>query len=83
MNIKLKTFLIIIATLILTIMFLVLIEIYRLYQVTTDLAVIEHERYEMTLKADELRQSSDDLTRMARTYVITKDVKFKTYIIRF
>jgi len=77
MNIKLKTFLIIIATLILTIMFLVLIEIYRLYQVTTDLAVIEHERYEMTLKADELRQSSDDLTRMARTYVITKDVKFK------
>jgi hypothetical protein len=28
-------------------------------------------RYQSTLLADELRQSSDDLTRMARTYVIT------------
>ncbi|MDO9160598.1 MAG: diguanylate cyclase, partial [Burkholderiaceae bacterium] len=27
--------------------------------------------------ADELRQSSDDLTRMARTYVMTGDVRYK------
>jgi len=77
MNIKLKTFLTIIATLILTIMFLVLLKIYRLYQITNTLSIIEHQRYEMTSKADELRQSSDDLTRMARTYVITKEMKYK------
>jgi diguanylate cyclase (GGDEF)-like protein/PAS domain S-box-containing protein len=29
------------------------------------------------LLADELRQSSDDLTRMARTYVMTGDVRYK------
>ena len=34
-------------------------------------------RYDSYLLADELRQSSDDLTRMARTYVITGDAKFE------
>ena len=34
-------------------------------------------RYASYLLADELRQSSDDLTRMARTYVITGDSKFE------
>ncbi len=29
--------------------------------------------------ADQLRQSSDDLTRMARTYVITADPRYKRY----
>lgn len=40
--------------------------------------VRSHEiRYQSYLRADELRQSSDDLTRFARTYVITKDSKYK------
>jgi signal transduction histidine kinase/CheY-like chemotaxis protein/HPt (histidine-containing phosphotransfer) domain-containing protein len=34
-------------------------------------------RYASYLLADELRQSSDDLTRMARTYVTTGDFKFE------
>ena len=34
-------------------------------------------RYASYLLADELRQSSDDLTRMARTYVITGDPAFE------
>jgi len=34
-------------------------------------------RYESYLRADELRQSSDDLTRLARTYVITQDKKYE------
>ena len=34
-------------------------------------------RYASYLLADELRQSSDDLTRMARTYVITGDPTFE------
>jgi len=34
-------------------------------------------RHQSFLLADELRQSSDDLTRMARTYVLTADPRFK------
>ena len=36
-------------------------------------------RYRSYLLADELRQSSDDLTRMARTYTVTGDGKYKSY----
>ncbi len=39
-----------------------------------DAYVIRHESY---LLADELRQSSDDLTRLARTYVVTGDPKWE------
>ncbi|WED24093.1 methyl-accepting chemotaxis protein [Vibrio sp. JC009] len=35
------------------------------------------ERYHSYLLADELRQSSDDLTRLARTYVMTGDDKYE------
>ena len=50
--------------------------------------VLEHEakiyessekRYNSYLLADELRQSSDELTRMARTYTVTGDQKYKEY----
>jgi methyl-accepting chemotaxis protein len=34
-------------------------------------------RYQSYLLADELRQSSDDLTRLARTYVVTGDPSFE------
>lgn len=38
----------------------------------------KHElRYQSYLLAQQLRQSSDDLTRMARTYVITGDTKYE------
>jgi PAS domain S-box-containing protein len=36
-------------------------------------------RHQSFLLADELRQSSDDLTRMARTYVVTGDSHYKNY----
>jgi CHASE3 domain sensor protein len=34
-------------------------------------------RYQSRLLADELRQSSDDLTRLARTYVVTADKRYE------
>ena len=37
------------------------------------------KRYKSYLLADELRQSSDDLTRMVRTYAVTSDPKYKEY----
>jgi|GEM_PF-2394358 len=38
---------------------------------------IEYNRHEMFLKADELRQSSDDLTKYARMYAVTGDNTYK------
>ncbi|MGI5939978.1 MAG: diguanylate cyclase [Thermoleophilia bacterium] len=40
---------------------------------------LQKRRYESRLLAEELRRSSDDLTRMARTYVITGDPRFLEY----
>jgi len=37
------------------------------------------QRYQSYLLADELRQSSDDLTRMARSHVVTLDPQYKQY----
>ena len=34
-------------------------------------------RYQSYILADELRQSSDDLTRLARTYVVTGDASYE------
>ncbi len=42
-------------------------------------AAAERRRFESWLLADELRQSSDDLTRMARTFVVTGDPIYKRY----
>jgi PAS domain S-box-containing protein len=44
-----------------------------------ELAETENRRYQAYKLADELRQSSDDLTRMARTYVVTGDPMFEQY----
>ena len=38
---------------------------------------VTETRYQSYLLADELRQSSDDLTRLARTYVVTGDVRYE------
>ena len=40
-------------------------------------ALESNNRYEMMQLADRLRQSSDDLTHFARTYVVTGDKDFK------
>jgi signal transduction histidine kinase/DNA-binding response OmpR family regulator/methyl-accepting chemotaxis protein len=41
------------------------------------LAEKQEQRYQSYLLADQLRQSSDDLTRMARTYVITGKAQYE------
>ncbi|WP_168927495.1 methyl-accepting chemotaxis protein [Nitrincola alkalilacustris] len=42
-----------------------------------ELAESSHNRYQSYLLADELRQSSDELTRLARTYAVTGDPKWE------
>jgi methyl-accepting chemotaxis protein len=51
--------------------------IQRLGAATAEVAKAYEVRYSSYLLADELRQSSDDLTRLARTYVISGESKWK------
>lgn len=51
--------------------------IQRLGAATKAVAQAHETRYRSYLLADELRQSSDDLTRLARTYVVSGDSKWK------
>lgn len=44
-----------------------------------ELGAAEAQKYYSYQLADELRQSSDDLTRMARTYVVTGDEKYQGF----
>jgi len=51
---------------------------FFLYKSSQVEVTLSHEsKYRSYLLADELRQSSDDLTRLARTYVITGDGKYE------
>lgn len=56
---------------------LVLVALWRASLAETRLIKVNYARYNSYLLADELRQSSDDLTRMARTYVVTGDARFE------
>ncbi len=49
----------------------ILLTLYIKSQVQTELTEAYNIRYKSYLLADELRQSSDDLTRLARTFVVT------------
>ncbi|WP_415035956.1 methyl-accepting chemotaxis protein [Azonexus sp.] len=49
----------------------------KLRDAVEDLDAVAGQRYQSYLLADELRQSSDDLTRLVRTYVATGDPAFE------
>ncbi len=51
----------------------------HLAKTNKQLTMAQANRYQSYLLADELRQSSDDLTRLARTYVMTGDAKYEKY----
>lgn len=50
---------------------------FLMFKNQSDFEIVLKKRYDSYLRADELRQSSDDLTRLARTYVITGDTKYE------
>lgn len=52
---------------------------YLIYSNQVKVLDSQNTRYDSYLLADELRQSSDDLTRLARTYVVTADPKYEKY----
>ncbi len=49
----------------------------RVSRIQAQAAEASHSRYQSYLLADELRQSSDDLTRLARTYVVSGDARYE------
>jgi diguanylate cyclase (GGDEF)-like protein len=77
MSTNLKFILSIIAIFILGITALLWLYIGSLKDLNVELKNIEYNRHEMFLKADELRQSSDDLTKFARMFVVTGNQIYK------
>ena len=56
---------------------ILLLAVWRMNQAAADSSAAEARRTLSLQLADELRQSSDDLTRLARTYVVTGDAKWE------
>ena len=73
-----KNFVIIFASIV-TLMLLSLLLYTEVLENEENILASSAKRYDSYLLADELRQSSDDLTRMARTYAVTGDPKYKAY----
>ena len=74
---KLKSLFILLFVLNVTFLFVVGIVISNYQKATVELEDAYELQYKSLLLAQELRQSSDDLTRMARTYVITGNPMFE------
>jgi len=51
--------------------------LFQMWRTQAQVAHANEMRYQSYLLADELRQSSDDLTRLARTYVVSGDAKYE------
>jgi len=79
MNLKIRTLLFLVV--LLEVMFLVLLEylVIRLNHYEAELTTAEDDRFSLVAEADVLRQSSDDLTRSARTYVVTGDERYREH----
>jgi len=75
LNIK-KTFVLIVTFNILAGLFLAF-SLMQLSKSNKEMVAANAQKYQSYLLADELRQSSDDLTRLGRTYVITRDPSYK------
>ncbi|MFN8934567.1 MAG: hypothetical protein ACK5Y0_01510 [Pseudomonadota bacterium] len=56
---------------------ILLLAVWRMNAAASDSSAAEARRTLSLQLADELRQSSDDLTRLARTYVVTGDPKWE------
>lgn len=56
----------------------IVIAIFVAQRLQSSLNKAESVRYESFLRANELRMSSEELTRLARTYVVTADSRYET-----
>ena len=77
LNVKIRTFFIALNIFLLVIAGFSASYLFSLREYSVKLKDMESQRYALTQKADELRRSSDDLTRFARTYANTLDETYK------
>jgi len=68
---------ILLASVVTLLMSLILVAVLVVSNSYMDLHETAQSRYQSYLLADELRQTSDDLTRLARTYVVTGDYRYR------
>lgn len=80
MNIKKFTSIALTSTFLLII--ILLATVFQSRDMQSDIHEKEHQRFTALLLAQELFQSSEDLTRMARAYVVTGDPIYKKYFSR-
>jgi len=66
-------------TILSTTMFSLFVDLWFMLKTSGELTHLEEQRFNSHALAEELRRSSDDLTRMARTYAATGDIRFKNY----
>ncbi|MGS7332967.1 hypothetical protein ACSJLL_25395, partial [Enterobacter kobei] len=57
--------------------FVILLSQWKMSAANQAIAAAHERRLASVKLADELRQSSDDLTRLARTYVVTGDARWE------
>ncbi len=77
MNFSIRSFTKISAMLIVSTFAIFLYLFNNLYNLSRELKLIEKNKYEMVMKVAELSQSSDNLTRFARLYTVTKDIEYR------
>jgi class 3 adenylate cyclase len=65
--------------LLLALLFILVGSLWAIVWTQDQITEAEERRFRSVRLADELRQSSDDLTRMARLYVVTGDEQYKTW----
>lgn len=75
---KIKTVTTLTALFSLSVLLVLAFDLLQLLTIHRDVVKSEEARFQSYKLAEQLRQSSDDLTRMARTYVVTGDVKYET-----
>lgn len=77
MNLSIYRFFILLGVINFALIFLILMSIYFIYESSSRLSSLESQRNLMQITVDELRQSSDDLTRFARLYAVSGDKQYK------
>lgn len=77
MNISIQRLLQVIGIALLTLLVMLIYFVNEIIVQSHALSILQEERYKTRLVADVLRQSSDDLTRFARQYVVTSDEEYK------
>ena len=77
LNISIKSFFIYLGFFNVILAIMIIINLNELDDNSNKLKSLEYNRFMMIQKADELRQTSDDLTRFVRTYVVTLNEEYK------